>query len=253
MFRDLIGVDDSKPAVISFVGAGGKTTILFALSQELSHQKRLITTTTAIYKPVPSLWDIMVIRPNLLSGLDNKGVKPDTITVWGRSLSPENKLLGVSTACLTKVVQTELFDTILIEADGSKRRPVKAPAEHEPVIAVESTTVVGVIGLSALNKPINNQWVHRVDEFRHVVQANTDDSIQPEHLVRLIKNPIGLFKSTPSGAKKVLVLNQADYECNKTQGSRLIEKLKNENVGIDKFVLTSFNPATFELVWGEQL
>lgn len=253
MFRDLIGVGDNKPAVISFVGAGGKTTILFTLSQELAHKKRLITTTTAIYQPAPSLWDIMVIRPNLLNGLDNKNVKPDTVTVWGGSLSPENKLLGVSTECLTKVVQTELFDTILIEADGSKRRPIKAPAEHEPVIPVESTTVVGVIGLNALNKPINNQWVHRVEAFRHVVQANTGEPIQPEHLVRLIKDPNGLFKGTPSGVERILVLNQADHECKKIQGSRIIEKLKQANTGIEKFVLTSFNPATFKLIWGEQL
>ncbi len=253
MFRDLLGVGNTESKVISFVGAGGKTTALFSLSQELNHTKRLITTTTAIYQPTPSLWDTMVIRPNYLNTLEDKGVKTNTVTVWGRLLSPEQKLLGVSTDCLTEVVRTALFDTILIEADGSKRKPIKAPAEHEPVIPAESTTVVGVIGLSSLNKPINNQWVHRVEEFADLVHANSGDPIQPEHLVRLINDPRGLFKGAPSKAKKILLLNQADHESDKIQGSKIIEKLKQQNAGIEKFVLTSFNPATFKLVWGELL
>jgi probable selenium-dependent hydroxylase accessory protein YqeC len=253
VFRDLIDVGDNKPAVISFVGAGGKTTALFTLSRELTHQKRLITTTTAIYHPVSSLWDIMVIRPNFLDGFDHEVVKTDTVTVWGQSLNPENKLLGVSTKCLTQVVQTDLFDTILVEADGSKHRPIKAPAKHEPVIPEESTAVVGIIGLSSLNKPMNNQWVHRVEQFTNVVHANSGDTVQPEHIVRLVTNRDGLFRDAPTEACKILVLNQADNEWDKIQGRRIIEKVKQENVNISKFVITSFNPATFELVWGERL
>lgn len=253
MFRDLIGVGDSKPTVVSFVGAGGKTTALFTLSRELIHQKRLITTTTAIYNPGSSLWNIMVIRPNLLYGFDREGVKTDTVTVWGRSINPENKLLGVSTKCLTKVVETNFFDIVLVEADGSKRRPIKAPAKHEPVIPLETTIAVGIIGLSSLNQPINNHWVHRMEEFSGIVNANIGDSIQPEHLVRLVTNPNGLFKATPDKADKILVLNQADSEWDKTQGRRIIEKLKEKNTGIDKFILTSFDTVTYDLAWGERL
>lgn len=253
MFRDLIGAGDSKSAVISFVGAGGKTTALFSLSKELTHQKRLITTTTAIYQPVPSLRDILVIRPNLLLGLDMRGIMPDSVTVWGRSLSPEDKLLGVSAECLKQVYQAGLFDVVLVEADGSKRKPIKAPLYHEPVVPSFSTAVVGVVGLSSLNKPVNDQWVHRVQQFMQLTKIREGELIQSKHLVRLITHANGLFKDIPSTAEKILVLNQADSEWDKNQGMKVIEQLKEKNASVDKFILTSFNAETCKLIWGKRI
>ena len=251
MFSKLLGVGSKESEVVSFVGAGGKTTALFALSKELRHRKRLVTTTTAIYEPNPSLWDMMIIRPDLLNDLGGGVIKPDTVTVWGRSLNQENKLLGVDLECLSHVYQKKLFDVILVEADGSKRKPIKAPMDHEPVIPEESSAVVGVIGLSALNKPLNDQWVHRVKEFSNIVGAQPETLIKPEHVRRLVIHPDGLFKGTPLGAEKILVLNQADHNGDKILGKEIVEVLKRSNTSINRFIITSFTSLTCELVWGE--
>ena len=45
-------------------------------------------------------------------------------------------------------------DFVLIEADGSRMRPIKAPAEHEPVIPPGATLVVPVMGIDALDLPL---------------------------------------------------------------------------------------------------
>lgn len=45
------------------------------------------------------------------------------------------------------------WDFVLVEADGSRRLPVKAPAVYEPVIPPGTDLVVGVIGLDALAVP----------------------------------------------------------------------------------------------------
>lgn len=251
MFSKLLGVENGTSGMISFVGAGGKTTALFALSKELRQKKRLVTTTTAMYQPDPSLWDTMIIRPDLLKGLGDEVVKPGTVTVWGRSLNQENKLLGVDLECLSQVHQKKVFNLILVEADGSKRKPIKAPMDHEPVIPQESTMVVGVIGLSALNKPLSEQWVHRVKVFSKIVDAEPETPIKPEHVVRLVTNPEGLFKDTSINAEKVLVLNQADHDGDKTLGKEIVKALKGNNTSINRFILTSFNSLTCELVWGE--
>lgn len=253
MFRDLLGVDDSGSTVISFVGAGGKTTALFTLSQELSHVRRLVTTTTAFYQPDPFLWDLMVVRPNLLLGLHEDSFKPGTVTVWGRTLREDHKLLGISLQHLRQVYQTKIFDVILVEADGSKRKPIKAPLDHEPVVPPFSTAVVGVVGLSSLNKPLNDQWVHRVQQFMQLTEMQENQLIQPKHLVRLITDGKGLFKDIPSTAEKILVLNQADSERDRIQGIRVIEMLKEENASVDKFILTSFNTVTCQLIWGKRI
>ena len=43
-------------------------------------------------------------------------------------------------------------DLLLVEADGSRRRPLKVPAVHEPVIPSFADMVVGVIGLDCIGK-----------------------------------------------------------------------------------------------------
>lgn len=45
-------------------------------------------------------------------------------------------------------------DIVLLEADGAKRMPCKAPAAHEPVLLPESDVVLGVAGLYALGRPL---------------------------------------------------------------------------------------------------
>ncbi len=50
---------------------------------------------------------------------------------------------------------------MIIEADGARKLPIKAPAEHEPVIPEFVNTVITVIGLSGLGKPLTEEWVHR--------------------------------------------------------------------------------------------
>jgi len=54
---------------------------------------------------------------------------------------------------------------LLIEADGSRQRPLKAPASHEPVIPNWVDTVAVVAGLSALGSPLTEKWVHRPERF----------------------------------------------------------------------------------------
>ena len=53
-------------------------------------------------------------------------------------------------------------DVMLIEADGAKRKPLKVPADWEPVIPDFADVVVSVIGLDCLGKPIC-ETAHRAE------------------------------------------------------------------------------------------
>lgn len=70
---------------------------------------------------------------------------------------------GLETVTLHQVLSLadEYNAPLLIEADGSRRHPVKAPAEHEPPIPDFVDTVVVTVGLSALGQPCTTDWVHR--------------------------------------------------------------------------------------------
>ncbi len=208
----------AKGMSLSFVGAGGKTSLIFALAAELAAQGHtiLITTTTAIFHPRHgnqpydqlAIGDIKTDDINApYHGLPKTG----QIVVAAKSHDPKSrKLAGYSPEELTGIRQGRWFDYILIEADGSKRLPIKAPADHEPVIPAWTDMVIGCIGLDCLGRPMDAQTVHRPENFSVVTQLSLGDPIGPDHLVSLAAAPQGLFKNSSKNMKKIVCFNKAD-------------------------------------------
>jgi molybdenum cofactor cytidylyltransferase len=99
---------------------------------------------------------------------------------------------------------------LLIEADGSRGKPLKAWAEHEPPIPAFVELVVQVVGLTGLGKPLNDENVHRVEIFSRVSGLNIGESITQDSLVRVLRHSASGSKNIPAKARKVALLNQAD-------------------------------------------
>ena len=97
---------------------------------------------------------------------------------------------------------------ILVEADGSKRLPVKAPAAYEPVVPGRTDLVVGVVGLDALGWPMDERTVHRPERFAAVTGCAPGTPIAWDHVVALARHPDGLFKGAPG--RRVVLLNKVD-------------------------------------------
>ena len=133
--------------------------------------------------------------------LGSPGDAPD-----GTGDSP--KLLGVYPDCLETLAR--IFDLVLVEADGSKGLPIKAPAAHEPVVPPSATVVVGLVGLDALGAPLDGRVAHRSELLGPLVGCAPGEPIEVEHIVRLAASSQGLFKGSPAGAARILLLNKAD-------------------------------------------
>ena len=118
-------------AVISVVGAGGKTSLIFAWARELADAGKsvVITTTTHMYRPE------RMEEGNIRIVVSDDPERPDKVTA-----PPAEILEGLR----------EKADVVLIEADGSRRMPLKWPADREPVIPDYTDITVCVAGLSAL-------------------------------------------------------------------------------------------------------
>jgi probable selenium-dependent hydroxylase accessory protein YqeC len=97
---------------------------------------------------------------------------------------------------------------LLVEADGSRRLPVKAPAPWEPVVPPGADPVIGLVGLDALGAPMDERTVHRPALFQSLTGCAPGEAIALDHLRALAREPDGLFKGAP--ARKVLILNKAD-------------------------------------------
>ena len=99
---------------------------------------------------------------------------------------------------------------LLIEADGSREKPLKAWAEHEPPVPSFVESIVQVVGLTGLGKPLLDEYVHRAELFSRLSGTNTGERITLDSLVRVLTHPEGGLKDIPVTARKMVLLNQAD-------------------------------------------
>lgn len=200
--------------VIACVGAGGKTSALFCLARALEGQGRrvLITTTTHLLdprgEPARPAFDL-VLRPDLetpIAAAPLPEARGGLTVLLSRVAEPVGKLKGIHPSWIPALRRH--WDLVLVEADGSKRLPVKAPASYEPVIPPGTDLVVGVVGLDCLGRPMDDRTVHRPERFGAITGCATGAPILWEHLVALARHPEGLFKEAPG--TRVLLFNKAD-------------------------------------------
>lgn len=77
-------------------------------------------------------------------------------------------------------------DYLLVEADGAKMLPLKAHAEHEPMIPECAKRTVCVMGIDGVGSPIS-QACHRAERFAQLADASTADAVTPEMVARVLE------------------------------------------------------------------
>ncbi len=201
--------------IISFVGAGGKTTLMLRMAKELARTDKriLVTTTTKIWPPKKTETRCLIVtksKQDLLQKAEALFNQSNTIVAASDHCSKSNKLIGFSPDFLDELWRSGCFRWILVEADGSARKPIKAPGPHEPVVPRETSQMVGLIGLSVLGKPLSEDQIHRVNRFKNITNLSDGEKIDISAIAALIDHPDGLFKSCPDKARAIAFLNQAD-------------------------------------------
>lgn len=212
--------------VIALVGAGGKTSAMFGLTDDLARKGHdvLMTTTTHIFDPRPEqggLLDQVVLDPTcaapaedgmgdgrswaVASPLPGRGRR---IVLAAREEPGLGKLQGIHPTRVAELRRTWAF--VVVEADGAKRLPVKAPAAHEPALPAVADMILGVVGLDCLGRPMDGATVHRPERFGPISGCAPGAPIRLEHIASLARSPQGMFKGAPRRARRVLLLNKAD-------------------------------------------
>ena len=191
---------------VAFVGAGGKSTALFQLARQLSPPVVVSATTHLGVWQIPLADKHYILREKKDIQVLPNGVTLVTDEVKGDRASglDSESILWLHEVC--KGISVPL----LIEADGSRQKPFKAPAKHEPSIPNFVGTVVIVAGLSGLGKPLDEDTVHRPEIFAKLSGLQPGETITLEGLARALVHHEGGLKNIPSGIRRVILLNQAD-------------------------------------------
>lgn len=231
-----------KGSMVSIVGAGGKSTLMYTIAEELRKDfKVLITTTTKIFVPDKNQYDFIEIGNDIKETLCSS---QSGIYVNGSSVNFENKLIGMKPEILEG--KLDYYDYILVESDGSKRKAIKGWKDNEPVICKDTTKTVGVLSIEVIGKEVNEENVHRVKQFAKITGALEGDSITKEHILSLIFNSQGLFKN--SLGEKILFINKVESVEEIKLAHELVNLIIERNKTVlllDKIIFGSLKKKTF--------
>jgi molybdenum cofactor cytidylyltransferase len=208
---DALGVRGDD--VVALVGGGGKTTAMFRLAREIVEKGgyAITTTTTHIFAAQIALAPSHVpaaeaTRERIAAAL----AAQRHVLVVGDTDAGSGRAGGVSGELFRRLRDWFPDACLLNEADGSRMRPFKAPAEHEPVIPPETTLVVPVVGADVLGQPLDADHVHRPERISALTGAPLGTSITPEIVAGVLAHPAGGLKGVPSGARVVALINKVE-------------------------------------------
>lgn len=194
---------------IAAVGAGGKSTALFRLARELPSPV-VVTATTHFHRDQISLADSHHFVDTEES-FDFLGKLSHGVTLVTGSLEG-NRTTGLSDKLIKQLFEhTQTLQVpLLIEADGSRQKPLKAPADYEPVIPEFVDTVLVVMGMQCWRKLLSEKYVHRSGIFSRLTGLDMNEYISEEALSNFLTHPEGGLKGIPDTARRAVLLNQAD-------------------------------------------
>ena len=205
----------------------------------------LLTTTTKVQNPFPveTDWFVASSDPEERKKLILDRWKPGTLGLVVAGPFGDHKWEGLSPEWVDDLFAAVEKGIILNEADGALRLPIKAPAEHEPVIPSSSTHVIPILGLSALGSPLDKAHAFRPHLIAEITGLSLGDTIDETAMARLLTNPRGLAKGSPDGAEVIPFLNQADTLSLKTAGERIAGILLSSSMRVESVLIGTLKPS----------
>src|SRR5918992_654470 len=197
--------------VVAFVGAGGKSSAILAVADELAEAG--ITSLTA----------------------------PTTKML----VSEAERLGSLVTSEDAGELRTKAESALSDEADGSRRRPIKGTAAHEPVLPDAATLVVAVSNIRAFGAPFTEENVHRPELFSELTGIGAGQSITSRAFALALAE--GSLGSTPEGARTAALIT--GVHPGKTMADASVVTRELWRFDVEKVVLTSLPDESPPRVW----
>ncbi len=209
--------------LVAFVGGGGKTSLMMALARELAATGRRViaTTTTRIAaweaESLPAVWHDDEPERALAQHLRRHGL----CMVLGGAAG--EKALGVPLVLPGRLLARPDVDVVLVEADGAQRLPVKAPAGHEPALPPETTLLVPIAGIDALDGPIADV-AHRPHLVARLAERDVNERLTPADVARLLTHPKGGLKGIPASARAIPFINKVEAKAHVAAAEEIAQR-----------------------------
>jgi len=212
-----------EPELIAVVGGGGKSSLLFALAECLPGRV-VLTTTTRIFAAQMSRAEA-VCTTSEVGWQERLDRFAGNLLIVGRV--DGERAVGVAPELPATWLARPDVDWVVVEADGSRMRPVKAPAGHEPVVPEETGLFVCVVGIDALAEPIE-RVAHRPERVAELTGLAPSQHLTPEALGGLLSSPRGGSKGAPPGARIAVLINKVESSAQRDAARRVADHVLRE-------------------------
>ncbi len=199
---DIADALEARRGTVCFVGAGGKKTTMATLAERL--ERVVITATVRI--PIFDPWVAQV------QITDDPAGAIATADEWPLGVVPAqerpDRYRGYEPAVIDDL--SGIDPPILLKGDGARMRQFKAPTDREPRIPGTADVVVPIVGAHVIEKPLDDDRVHRVDRVSALTGRNRGEPLRPADVATVLASDEGGLKDVPPEATAIPLINMVD-------------------------------------------
>ena len=228
------------------MGAGGKSSAILQAVRELREAdfKVLVAPTTKMFvKEAERVGAILTSEDrDELSSRVAEILAGEGAAVAGSTILSKRRVGGLEASWVPELAP--IGGVTLVEADGSRRRPLKGTAAHEPLLPEGVTLAVAVGGIRALGEPLDEEYVHRPEVFSKLTGIRSGHTINTEAFARAL---LAGFRNVPVGTRRAALL--ADVEPGRSMSDASVVAHELWRGGVRKVVLSSLPKEMPGRVW----
>lgn len=231
--------DLNRGEVVSFIGAGGKTSLLVSMGYELAEAgwRVLATTTTHLSE------EQLAFFPGILKADADASVISEALNEKQFVLLYDEvragRVYGPPLEWTKQLLDRVDSDTLLVEADDARGLPFKAPLAGEPRIPAETSLVVSVASLSALGAPLDSDHVYNPGAMIEKYGFVENSPVKSPWLAQVLRDEDLGLQGIPDAARVLVYLNQTPERGYVRGRARLIARLSLQSKRISAVALGS--------------
>ena len=241
-YDDFIARHFRPGSICTLVGAGGKSTGMRKIADFLLRVglRARVTTTTRIGVHEFSAYPVATVRDE--EELRRCVVSDEPCMVVSQGVEG-GKHAGLDPSWIERcAVPADLV--LLVEGDGSRRKPIKAPTAREPVIPANTNEVLALMGASAFDETVDSERCYNPEGVLALL-GRAHAVFDAPTLVTLAAHPAGCRKGVMPGMGFHLIVNQGDLE-EKREPARAMLRALSRGQGIAGTLLSWTEEKVYE-------
>lgn len=221
------------PRVITIIGGGGKTSLMYYLLRVLKDNGyTAIATTTTKLSNQPLSGNCFVKISSVEAGYkaveQARGIQ-DHVTLVADEDKITGKMVGISRAWIDQLATISRDVVFVVEGDGSAGKSLKGHLAHEPVIPSSSSLVIPIIGIDCVGMQLDSQRVHRPERICELTGTIPTSLVTTEIITQLLFHSQGYLHNCPKHNVIVPFINKVESVIQQQQGAKLAGEILTSN------------------------